>query len=237
MTRSGKVFILCSPDARVGVSTTARLLTDYHLRKGEPIEGFDSDPHVSRYADFFPDRVKTIDAADIRGQIALFDRLLAVDDTPKLVDVWHRSYQRFFDTVREIGFFEEAEERGIKPILLYHANATETALAGARDLSRSWPDLRLIVVHNEGAAPIGPRAVEILSHYPAKGEFAIPALHEPVSKILDDPSLSLSDFLRAPPPGMSIVVRAALKAWIAPVFMQFKSFELRMELESDVFLD
>ena len=35
---------------------------------------------------------------------------------------------------------------------------------------------------------------------------------------------------------MSIVVRAALKAWIAPIFTQFQSFELRLELEGAEFL-
>jgi hypothetical protein len=35
---------------------------------------------------------------------------------------------------------------------------------------------------------------------------------------------------------MSIVVRAALKAWIGPVFTQFQSFELRQRLESSAYL-
>jgi hypothetical protein len=35
---------------------------------------------------------------------------------------------------------------------------------------------------------------------------------------------------------MSIVVRAALKSWIVPIFTQFKSFELRRDLESSDYL-
>lgn len=233
--RGARVFICCSPDPRVGVSTTARLLTDYHLFKGERVEGFDTDPHEPRYGAQFPDLVKAIDAGDIRGQICLFDRLLSPDGAPKIVDVWHRSYARFFETVREIGFFEEARKRGISPILLYHANTSDSALAGARELSRSWPQLRLIVVDNEGAAPLGPKSREILSHYPAQGKFVIAELQGPVAKTLDDPDLSLSEFLHAPPAAMSIVVRAALKAWITPVFTQFRSFELRLEMESGLF--
>jgi hypothetical protein len=233
--RGAKVFICCSPDARVGVSTTARLLTDYHLFRGEHVEGFDTDPHEPRYGVHFPGLVKTIDALDIRGQISLFDRLLSQDGAPKIVDVWHRSYARFFETVREIGFMEEARERGISLILLFHADATQAALARAHDLNRSWPEQRLLIVDNEGAAALGPNSREILSQYPATGKFVIAGLQGPVAKALDDPSLSLSEFLRAPPPAMSIVIRAALKAWITPVFMQFRSFELRLEMESDLF--
>lgn len=40
----------------------------------------------------------------------------------------------------------------------------------------------------------------------------------------------------SPPPEMSIVIRAALKAWIAPIFTQFRSFELRQELDGAKFL-
>jgi len=46
-----------------------------------------------------------------------------------------------------------------------------------------------------------------------------------VVNILDDPSLSLWRFLQAPPTNISIVVRAALKSWIVPIFTQFKSFD------------
>ncbi|HMK88813.1 MAG TPA: hypothetical protein VK446_04160 [Methylocystis sp.] len=235
MNRRALVFICCSPDARTGVSTTARLLTDYLLLQGAPVEGFDTDPHEPCYADFFPSLVRIVDASNVRGQISLFDRLLTPDQTPRIVDVWNRSYRRFFDTVRDIGFMEEAVGRGIDPVLLYHADASETALAGARDLVRSWPDLRFILVHNEGAAQLGPDAREILAHYPGQGKFVIGELNGAVAKTLSDRALSFSDFLTAPPASMSIVVRAALKAWILPIFTQFKSFELRLEMESSLF--
>ena len=53
---------------------------------------------------------------------------------------------------------------------------------------------------------------------------------------MENPSLSFSRFMRAPPAEMSIVVRAALKSWIGSVFTQFNSFELREELESSNYL-
>jgi hypothetical protein len=235
--RGAKIFICCSPDARVGVSTTARLLTDYHLFRGGRVEGFDTDPHEPCYGALFPDLVATLDANDIRGQISLFDRLLEQSETPKIVDVWHRSYARFFDTVREIGFIEEARARGITPILLYHIDASEAALAESRALSCAWPDSRLVAVANEGAAMLGTQSREILSHYPAYGKIIIAELQGPVAKALSDPSLSFSKFLHEPPPAMSIVVRSVLKAWIARIFTQFGSLELRLEMESDLFSD
>jgi hypothetical protein len=232
MGRPTLVFIVCSPHARVGVSTSARLLTEYYLSHNERVDGFDTDPHEPQYAALFPQIVHVVDVADIKGQISLFDRLLVNDGTPKIVDVWHRSFEGFFDTIGEIGFVEEARRRGVEPIVLFHADATEAAMAHAQALHAAWSDLTMMVVHNEAAAPLHPYAREVLARYPARGKFVIPPLDGPIVSALHDPQLSLARFLASPPAHMSIVVRAALKAWLMPIFTQFQSFELRLELES-----
>ncbi|MBI3275478.1 MAG: hypothetical protein HYZ60_05960, partial [Methylocystis sp.] len=199
MRRRTIVFIVCSPHARTGVSTTARLLTDFYLARNQPVEGFDTDPHEPTYGPLFGDVVRVIDATDIRGQIALFDRLLVHDEIPKVVDVWHRSYERFFATVKDIGFIEEARRSGVEPVVLFHADATETALAGALALAAAWRDQTMIVVNNEGAAPLGAKAHEILARYPARRKFVIAALNGPIAKALEVPGFSLSRFLLAAP--------------------------------------
>ena len=236
MERRTFVFIVCSPHARVGVSTTARLLTDFYLPRRRPVEGFDTDPHEPDYGAWFPDHVRVVDAAAITGQISLFDRLLVNDETPKIVDIWHRSYERFFATVRDIGFFEEARRHAVEPIILFQADATQGALASALALNAAWPDLAMVVVHNEGAAPLGEQPHDILHRYPARGKFVIAPLDGPVAKLLTNPSLSLTRFLLAPPSDMSIVLRAALRHWILQSFTQFQSFELRLELEASEYL-
>jgi hypothetical protein len=236
MRRRTFVFVACSPHSRTGVSTTARLLTDFFLSRQARVEGFDTDPHEPRYGELFPDCVQIVDATDIRGQISLFDRLLVDDGTPKIVDVWYRSFDRFFATVQDIGFVEEARGRGVEPVFIFHVDPTETALSRALAISATWSDVTMVAVHNEGAAPLGAEAHEILARYPVSRKFVIGALETPVAKALDRPDLSLCRFLVAPPPDMSIVVRAALKAWLGPVFTQFQSFELRMELDGAEFL-
>lgn len=236
MRRRTFVFVACSPHPRTGVSTTARLLTDFYLSRQAPIEGFDTDPHVPRYGELFPDCVRIVDATDIRGQISLFDRLLVHDEIPKVIDVWHRSYERFFATIKEIGFIEEARRHGVEPVFLFHVDPTEATLARALALSAAWSDVAMVAVQNEGASPLGGHAHELLARYPATRKFVIGPLDGPVAKALEQPDLSLSRFLLEQPFDMSIVVRAALKAWLTPIFTQFQSFELRMDLESAEFL-
>jgi hypothetical protein len=236
MRRRTLVFFVCSPHSRTGVTTAARLLTDYYLARGAPVEGFDTDSREPCYAVRFPTLSQVVDIGDVKGQISLFDRLLDPDDKPKIVDVWSRSFDELFSTIAEIGFLEEAKRAGVLPIVLFQADNSQMAASNARRLNTTWPDLWITVVHNEGAAPLGNDALQALAAYPARGKLVIPRLESPVAKALDDFDLSLSSFLQQPTVPMSIVVRAALKSWLIPIFTQLQSFELRIDLQSSEFL-
>ena len=236
MSRRTLVFFVCSPHGRTGVTTAARLLTDYYLSRGVPVEGFDTDPREPTYALRFPQFARVVDLDDIRGQISLFDRLLVADDTPKVVDVWSRSFDQLFSTIAEIGFLDEARRAGVEPIVLFQTDSSHTAASNARLLTTTWPDLWLTAIHNEVAAPLAPDPQGVLANYPTRGKLVIPRLESAIARALDDADLSLSDFLHQPPPRMSIVVRAALKGWLLPIFTQFQSFELRLSLQSSRFL-
>jgi hypothetical protein len=236
MSRRTLVYFVCSPHSRTGVTTAARLVTDHYLSRGLAVEGFDTDSREPCYALRFPDHSRVVDLADVKGQISLFDRLLVADDTPKVVDVWSRSFDQLFGTIAEIGFLDEARRAGVEPIVLFQSDASQTAARGARLLNTTWPDLWVTVIHNEGAAPLGPDPLQALALYAARGKLVIPKLDLPIAAALDDFDLSLCEFLRAPPPTMSIVVRAALKAWLIPIFTQLQSLELRFRLQASEFL-
>ena len=232
MTRRTLVFFVCSPHSRTGVTTAARLLTDYYLSRNVRVEGFDTDSREPLYALFFPEITRVVNLDEVKGQISLFDRLLVADERPKIVDVWHRSYERLFATIAEIGFLEEARKLGVEPVVLFQTDATESAANSALVLKTTWPDLTMSVIHNRSASPLGRNSLTILARYPASGKFVIPRLEAPIAQALDDVDLSLSRLIKEPPSGMSVVVRAALKAWLLPIFTQFQSFELRLELQS-----
>lgn len=236
MSRRTLVYFVCSPHSRTGVTTAARLLTDYYLSRGVAVEGFDTDSREPSYARRFPGRTEVVDIFDVKGQISLFDRLLVADDAPKVVDVWSRSFDQLFAIIAEIGFLEEAKRAGVEPIVLFQADPSQMAASNARLLATTWPNLWVTAIHNEGASPLGAEAREILAAYQARGRLVIPRLELPIAKALSNPNLSLSSFLQAPPATMSIVVRAALKSWLIPIFTQFQSFELRVDLQLSQFL-
>ena len=228
--RQTPVYIVCSPQPRVGVTSAARLLGDYFLSKQRPFAGFDTDAHETPFANCFPQHARVVNLTAIQGQISLFDRLLVHDDVPKIVDVWNRSFRPFFSIIRDTGFFEEARRLSVEPVLLFVADAGNECLEAARQIHQQWPDVSMIAVNNEGAAPLGYAAHDILAKFPAQSTFQIPALDPLVQREIERPGFSISRFLLAPPSEMSIVVRTALRAWIARVFAQFQSYELREAL-------
>jgi hypothetical protein len=236
MERSTRVYICCSPHKRTGTTTTARLLTDYFIASGKDVLGFDTDPHEPDYGARFPRVVTVVDAARVQGQVAMFDRLLVHDETPKIVDVWHRSYEAFLETVEQIGFMEEARRTTIQPIALFHADATAASLAAAHALSRRWPELPMVVVTNKGAAPLGQDGVNILAQFPSARRFVIGALDASSRMAFEAPGFSMSAFLLSPPSDLSIVVGTALRAWVAPILTQFRTFELQIAMEGAQFL-
>jgi hypothetical protein len=232
MTRRTLAFFVCSPHSRTGVTTAARLLTDYYLSRNVGVEGFDTDVREPAYALFFPERTRIADLNDVKGQISLFDRLLVANERPKIVDVCHRSYERLFATIAEIGFLEEARRQGVEPVVLFQTDVTQSAANGALVLNTTWPDLTMSVIHNRGASPLGRDSLAVLARYPASGKFVIQRLEAPMARALDDVDLSLSALMGEPPPANSVALRTALKAWLLPIFTQFQSFELRLALQS-----
>jgi hypothetical protein len=236
MEQKTRVYICCSPHKRTGASTTARLLTDYLLFNGRRFAGFDTDPHEPDYGARFPQNVKIVDAAKVEGQVAMFDSLLVHDEKPKIVDVWHRSYSRFIETMGQIGFMDEARESMVQPIVLFHADATAASLAAALALAEQWPELGIVIVSNKGLAPLGPDASDILAQFPSSRRFVIGALDASAKECFEAPDFSLSDFLTTPPADMSIVTRTGLRAWAAPVFVQFQAFELQTSMHGAQFL-
>jgi hypothetical protein len=81
------VTIVASPRPRVGKTLLARLLTDFHLQEDRSVAAFDINAGEGTLAQFLPEHVTRSAIDDLRGQMALFDRLMAEDGTPKIVDV------------------------------------------------------------------------------------------------------------------------------------------------------
>ena len=154
MSFRNSVTIVASPRPRVGKTLLARLLTDFHLQEGRAVAAFDLNAGEGTLAQFLPEHVTRSAIDDIKGQMALFDRLIADDGTTKIVDLGHASFEPFFALAHQFGFAEEARSRGIAPAVLYLLTPDRTSVEAYRSLRSRLSEAMLVPVHNEilGAA-------------------------------------------------------------------------------------
>ena len=96
MSFRNSVTIIASPRPRVGKTLLARLVTDFHIHEGRAAAAFDLNDGPTALALFAPGHAAKANIADIKGQMALFDRLVADDDAAKIVDVGHEQFEEFF---------------------------------------------------------------------------------------------------------------------------------------------
>ncbi|MFZ0351535.1 MAG: hypothetical protein WAM03_25860, partial [Pseudolabrys sp.] len=111
MSFRSSITIIASPRPRVGKTLLARLLADFHRQEGHAVETFDLNAGEKTLAHFLPGQTTTATIRDINGQMALFDRLVADENTTKVVDLGHESFEAFFAVTHQIGFVEEARSR------------------------------------------------------------------------------------------------------------------------------
>ncbi|MBV8565963.1 MAG: hypothetical protein JO163_20565 [Methylobacteriaceae bacterium] len=237
MNRHSFVHIVCSPRPRVGKTLAARLLIDYFLSRRRAVVAFDTNPNEPILEELFPDEVTVADIRAMQGQVALFDGLLVADDAPKVVDLWHRVYDRFFTIAHEIGFFEEARHRAIEPLVFFIDDPDPISVEAHRQLRKRFQSLKIVSVRG-AAAGGGATARPPVRLLPAGSEsqLVIPPLDPILRRAIEARGFSLATVLKNPPADLSIVVGSGVRAWTTKVFAQLQNFELRQSLSDAEYL-
>lgn len=223
MTQQTPLYIIASPRPRMGKTLIARLLLEFFRHSGRPVVGYDLNPREPALTERFPQLVWPIDIGDTRGQMELFDRLIADKASTKIIDLGYGAFDQFFTVMREIGFVQEARSRQIEPIVLF---VTDSAAATVRSYATLRESLAatFVPVHNESASLLFTRE----DFPPTRAEcgvIRIPRLAPVVRGVIDRPSLSFSAYITAPPSGPT-----ELHQWVEQIFTEFRAFELRLLL-------
>ena len=230
MMRRTPLYIVCSPRPRVGKTLVARLLVDFFLLEGRSVAAFDFAAEEPSLIDYLPNHTSRADIADITGQMALFDRLIAGDKTAKIVDLAPASFEPFFSVLRQIEFVDGARRRGIEPVTLFMADPGRASIQAYAGLQSRVPDMVLVPVYNEAIAggrrsraefPLA-RAVSVPIYIPA----LIPLLHRHIEK----PPFSFADFRSTPPGDIPLDTYMELHRWMRRAFVEFRELELRLLL-------
>src|SRR5262249_39821215 len=101
MSFRSSVTVVASPRPRVGKTLVARLLTDFHRNENRAGVAFDLNSGERTLSQFLPAQTVAASVRDVNGQMALFDRLVTDDDTRKVIDLGHDSFESFFSRWRD----------------------------------------------------------------------------------------------------------------------------------------
>lgn len=223
------VTIVASPRPRVGKTLLARLLTDFHIHEGRAVAAFDLNAGEATLAQFIPEHVTASEIVDVEGQMALFDRLIADDDTTKVVDLGHESFESFFTLARKIGFAEEARRRGIAPAILFVITPDQTSIDAYAKLRTRLPQAALTPVHNEMLGK-----AQLRDKYPTAGggtaPVHFPALAPGLRRTIETPPFSFEESKLANAKGISIDVHIELQRWLRKIYLEFRELDLRILL-------
>jgi hypothetical protein len=221
MTQPARLYIVTSPRPRMGKTLLARLLMEFFEQSGRPLIGFDLNPREPMLAGRFPKLVWPVDITDIRGQMELFDRVIADTTSTKVIDLGYGPFEHFFRVMGEIGFAQEARRRGTEAIVLF---VTDQAIATVRIYAELQQSVAatFVPVHNESASLLFSKE-DFPPSRPECGMIRIPRLSQLVRGVVDRPSFSFNTYLANQPSGPTEV-----HTWTADIYAQFRDFELRL---------
>lgn len=208
------LYIVASRHPRLGKTLIARLLFDFLRLTGRPLVGYDLDPREPTFAACYPNLVWPVDIADTRGQMALFDRMIADNWRTSVIDLNHGVFDQFFKVMAEIGFEQEARRRLIQPIVLFIADAVPITAQSYAELRRRLTQTTFVPVHNEAlSSTLIPGDFRPSS--PNCSVLRIPRLSPLVRAVINKAGFSFSAYMRTQPGGPTEV-----HCWIGRIFAE-----------------
>ncbi len=219
-------YVVCSPCRCVGKTLVSRLLAEFYLVNDRPVAAFDLADEGPQLADYLPDITTIANIGDTRGQMAFFDRLIADNNGARIIDVSHRAFKNFFTVVQEIRLFEEARHRSLEPLILFIIDPDPKSIKAYAMLRRRLTEASLLPVRNqiEASALRYGDASPNASMVPASLD--IPLLGFSLRALIDRQSFSFSEFWRAPPADLAVVLDDELWGWVEHIFFQLRDLEL-----------
>jgi hypothetical protein len=229
MSFRNSVTIVASPRPRFGKTLAARLLTDFHRNENRPVVAFDLNSGERALSQFMPAHTVAASVQDVNGQMALFDRLVTGDDTTKVIDLGHDSFESFFTLAQQIDFVEEARQRAIAVAILFVVTPDQTSVSAYRSLRERFGRAMLVPLHNEVLG-----SAQYRDKYPTSGGGALtvrlPVLAPGLRKLIDTPPFSFADSNMASATGVPLDAHIELQRWLRRIYLEFRELDLRLLL-------
>ena len=210
-------IIVASARARSGKTLLARLLAEHFVLSGMQPAIFDTDAAAAPLVARFPNDTSALDIDRVTDQMALFDGLSAPAANSRIVDLTHGAFKKFFDLMLESDYIREARANGIEPVVFYIGGTDQEAFEQAEDLRYRIGDCPFVFIENAFLGEIkqsirGSEEFRALAQLPTR--MLIPALDPFFMEVIEEPDVSLSEFMREPTLKMSPETRGAIRSWL-----------------------
>jgi hypothetical protein len=225
MPRQTPIFIVTSSRPRVGKTLVARAFTEYFLALRKRAMAFDVNPDEFKLIEYLPGYTAAASIYDIRGEMALFDKLIVADEAPKIIDLGHTLLEKFFALLLKLNFLKEAERRNIALMVLFVADADERSRQGYAMLADRFPGLALVPVLNEAVPPTARYAGNFPPTRHGGPAVVIPALSPVVRGAIEKRTFSFVDYATRTTDGTT-----ELWGFIRRTFVMFRELEVRLLL-------
>ncbi|MCC6949029.1 MAG: hypothetical protein IT539_14790 [Bradyrhizobiaceae bacterium] len=252
MAEKKHVFIVASPRPRTGKTMLARLIAEYLTLAGETRKLFDTDVIDHKLASYFPTQVTIVDLERVPDQMKLFDSLASPVPMSQVIDLSHRSFAKFFNLMRDFDYVAEAKQAGFHPVILFIPDTSADAYEQGVAILQRFRDAGFVLVRN---LALGEPSREKLQEgsfdilHSRKPHVVMPRLDPFTLSAVEDPRLSLSDFMRRaaapdalgpiPPVQMSIAylsleARKATLHWLRTMFDELRRAIRDVDLQADI---
>jgi hypothetical protein len=229
-SRPTQVYLICSARPRLGKTLLARLIVEYCRADGQPVAAYTVDPLDVSLEDFLPGAATPISLTETRGQMTLFDRLILDDATTKVLDLGHKSLDRFFTLAYDIEFAAEARSRGIDVVVAFLAEPTDISQRTYHVLRARFPEFTFLPIFNDAVA----RGIDFRNMFPPGSggvhPLIIPQLSAAALAITDRYPFSFVEFLRRLPPNLPRGLLDEIEAFIKKTQRQLRETELSLLL-------
>jgi hypothetical protein len=216
-------IIVASARARSGKTLLARLLAENFVLGGLQPAIFDTDAVAAPLVARFPNDASALDIDRVTDQMALFDGLAAAAANSRIVDLTHGSFKKFFELMLDSDFIREARANDIEPVVFYIAGTDQESFEQANELRARIGDCSFVFVENAFLGEIkqsilGSAEFRALANLPTR--MLIPALDPFFMEVIEEPDISLSEFVRTPTMKMSPEMRTAIRSWLVKVLAE-----------------
>jgi hypothetical protein len=222
MAAQPTVYVIASDQHRNGKTLLARLITDFLLLDGHDPFLIDTDAPDGPLRGFFPGRTALADFASIKGQMRVFDTIIAAPGRDYVIDLPARHTERFFGAEQDLGFFSACKAGGFRVFLFYVVDEGFASLKAARVIEK----------HGNVDLFVPVRNMMVRSNWPADdGAMTIPFLPAPVVTVINNRRFSLRAFVQGDLQGLDAALVPELQQFLFETLNSLSNLEPGLSLK------